>query len=115
MSGVPESGAPPSLNCAGTGGVGWWYFGPTVQPAKVKSVRASAPRLHILILLSVSGSRLHRDAHTVGEKIRRVGNHGVRRSDSRHDLNRVAEVVAERYFAKLGLIVSVHYAHLRPV
>src|SRR5712691_2324195 len=108
MSGVPESGAPPSLKCAGTGGTGWWYLGPTVQPANEKAAIAKTVRVHILIPLLVAGRRLHRHMHSVGERIRRIGDYGVRLTDSAHNFDRVAEIVAERDFPKLDSIPTAH-------
>src|SRR5258705_12013693 len=107
MSGVPEFGVPPSLNCAGTGGTGWWYLGPTIQPVSENTAKATTARVHILIPL------LHRDAHAVRERIRRIGDHGVGPTDSAHNFDRVAEIMPESYLSKLDLTLTVQHAHLR--
>src|SRR3981081_48728 len=96
MSGVPASGEPPSLKCAGTGGTGWWYLGPTMQPANEKAAIANTARIHILIpILLVAGRCWHIVLHAARERIRRVGDDRVRLTDSAHQFDGVAEIMAK--------------------
>src|SRR6266849_6110221 len=99
MSGVPESGVPPSLKFDGTGGTGWWYFGPTIKPARENMAKTAAARVHILVSFLFVGSRLHRNAHSAGERIGRIGDYGIRLTYPTHNFDCVAEIMAKRDFS----------------
>jgi len=113
MTGVPESGVPPYLKLAGTGGTGLWYFGPSMQPVSARKLRTIAARGNISIPLLTGRRRLHRNMHAVGERIGRIRDNCVGRPHSGQDLDRVTEVVPQRDSSKLDLTLAVHYTHLR--
>jgi len=58
---------------------------------------------------------LHRDTHSIRQKIRRIGDHGIGLPDSTHNLDRVPKIMPKRHFSKLDLIPAVHHTHLRTV
>src|SRR5438270_145294 len=115
MSGVPESGVPPSLKLAGTGGTGLWYFGPTMQPVSARMLRTIAARGNMLIPLLAGRRRLHRHMHAVGERIGRIRDNSVGGPHSGQDFDRVAEVMPQRDTSKLDPALAVHHTHLRAV
>ena len=56
---------------------------------------------------------MHRDAHPVRKRVRRIGNHGIGWPDAGQDFDRVAEVMPKRHPSKFHLLLTVHHAHLR--